>query len=117
MRFLSLIAGAMMLAGTAQAADIKDPENTLLLQLKDGTVVIQLKPEVAPNHVKRIKELAFQHNVPVIENIPLARALFAATKVGTMIPVEMYVAIAEVLAFVMRQRERFGSKWRGSVAA
>jgi flagellar biosynthesis protein FlhB len=34
-----------------------------------------------------------------------------------MIPVEMYVAIAEVLAFVMRQRERFGNKWRGTVAA
>ncbi len=46
------------MATTANAADIKDPENTLLLQLKDGTVVIELKPEVAPNHVKRLKELA-----------------------------------------------------------
>lgn len=60
MRFLSLLAGAMMLAGTAQAADIKDPENTLLLQLKDGTVVIQMYPEKAPNHVARIKELVRQ---------------------------------------------------------
>ena len=60
MRILSLIAGAMMLAGTAHAAapTIKDPENTLLLQLKDGTVVIQMYPEKAPNHVARIKELA-----------------------------------------------------------
>ncbi len=59
MRIRSLILGlAMMLSvSTANAAEIKDPENTLLLQLKDGTVVIQLKPEVAPNHVKRIKEL------------------------------------------------------------
>ena len=65
----------------------------------------------------RIKELAFQHGVPVIENIPLARALFASSKVGTMIPVEMYLAVAEVLAFVMRQRERYGMKWRGTVAA
>lgn len=60
MRFLSLLAGAMMLAGTAQAADIKDPENTLLLQLKDGTVVIQMYPEKAPNHIARIKELVRQ---------------------------------------------------------
>ncbi len=37
-----------------------DPENTLLLQLKDGTVTIQLLPEKAPNHVARIKELARQ---------------------------------------------------------
>ena len=44
----------------ARAADapITDPENTLLLQLKDGTVVIQLLPEKAPKTVARIKELA-----------------------------------------------------------
>lgn len=34
-----------------------DPENTIYLQLKDGRVVIQLYPNEAPNHVKRIKEL------------------------------------------------------------
>jgi flagellar biosynthetic protein FlhB len=90
-------------------------------------IAIKYDPMVAPAPMvvalgqrkiaERIKELAFQHNVPVIENIPLARALFAVTKVGTMIPVDMYIAIAEVLAFVMRQRERYGSKWRGTVAA
>lgn len=59
MRLRSLFAGLLMLAATAaHAVEIKDPENTLLLQLKDGTVTIELKPEVAPNHVKRIKELA-----------------------------------------------------------
>ena len=35
----------------------RDPENTLILDLKTGPVVIALKPEVAPNHVERIKEL------------------------------------------------------------
>ncbi|MBN8530927.1 MAG: peptidylprolyl isomerase [Alphaproteobacteria bacterium] len=39
-------------------AAIKDPENTLILTLKDGQVVIELRPDVAPNHVARIKELA-----------------------------------------------------------
>ena len=39
-------------------ADIKDPENTILMELEDGTVVIQLLPDVAPGHVDRIKELA-----------------------------------------------------------
>lgn len=57
MRLLSFFTGLFFLASTAQAAEIKDPENTLLLQLKDGTVVIELKPDVAPNHVKRLKEL------------------------------------------------------------
>ncbi|MFE3835599.1 peptidylprolyl isomerase [Pseudogemmobacter sonorensis] len=39
-------------------AEIKDPENTIILTLKDGEVVIQLLPEVAPKHVERMKQLA-----------------------------------------------------------
>jgi len=39
-------------------AEIKDPENTILLELKDGTVTIQLLPDVAPQHVERMKTLA-----------------------------------------------------------
>ena len=38
-------------------ADIKDPENTILMELKDGTVAIELLPDVAPKHVERMKEL------------------------------------------------------------
>ncbi|MEC8372582.1 MAG: peptidylprolyl isomerase, partial [Pseudomonadota bacterium] len=38
-----------------EAADL---ENTIYLELKDGRVVIELLPELAPNHVKRIKELS-----------------------------------------------------------
>lgn len=37
---------------------VKDPENALLLKLKDGDVVIEMFPDSAPNHVERIKELA-----------------------------------------------------------
>ena len=39
-------------------AEIKDPENTILMELKDGTVVIELLPDVAPKHSERMKELA-----------------------------------------------------------
>ncbi|MGJ8628325.1 MAG: peptidylprolyl isomerase [Sulfitobacter sp.] len=39
-------------------AEIKDPENTILMELKSGTVTIQLLPDVAPKHVARMKELA-----------------------------------------------------------
>ncbi|MGR3712249.1 MAG: peptidylprolyl isomerase [Shimia sp.] len=39
-------------------ADIKDPENTILMELKDGTVVIELLADVAPGHATRMKELA-----------------------------------------------------------
>jgi peptidylprolyl isomerase len=39
-------------------AEIKDPENTLVITLKDGDVVIEMLPDVAPKHVARIKALA-----------------------------------------------------------
>ena len=38
--------------------EIKDPENTLLIELKGGTVTIELLPDVAPKHCERMKELA-----------------------------------------------------------
>lgn len=39
-------------------AEIKDPENTILIELKDGTVTIELMADVAPEHCARMKELA-----------------------------------------------------------
>lgn len=39
-------------------ADIKDPENTILMELTGGTVTIELLPDVAPEHTTRMKELA-----------------------------------------------------------
>ena len=39
-------------------AEIKDPENTILIELKGGTVVIELMPGIAPKHAERMKELA-----------------------------------------------------------
>ncbi|MEX1233602.1 MAG: peptidylprolyl isomerase [Roseovarius sp.] len=39
-------------------AEIKDPENTILIELKDGTVAIELLPDVTPGHATRMKELA-----------------------------------------------------------
>ncbi|MBB3929724.1 cyclophilin family peptidyl-prolyl cis-trans isomerase [Kaistia hirudinis] len=41
-------------------ADIKDPENTLILETTKGTAIIELRPDLAPGHVARIKELARQ---------------------------------------------------------
>ena len=39
-------------------AEINDPENTILIELKDGTVTIELLPDIAPGHCERMKELA-----------------------------------------------------------
>lgn len=51
---------------------------------------------------KRIKALAAENGVPMVENKPVARALFAIGKVGSPIPSEMYQAVAQILAFVYR---------------
>jgi len=52
----TLLLGASPMS--AAAAPTLDPENTIYLDLPDGRVVIQLRPDLAPNHVARIKELA-----------------------------------------------------------
>ncbi len=49
--------GLSAACASASAAPARDLENTLYLQLKDGRVVIELRPDLAPEHVKRIKEL------------------------------------------------------------
>jgi flagellar biosynthesis protein FlhB len=54
----------------------------------------------------RIRTLATEHGVPVIENPPLARTLHAAAKVDEEIPVEHYKAVAEVIGYVLRLRRR-----------
>ena len=53
-----------------------------------------------------IRSLAKEHGIPIIENKPLARALAEQVKAGRAIPVELYAAVAEVLAFVYRLRNR-----------
>ncbi len=45
----------------------------------------------------RIREKAEEHNIPILEDKPLARALFAATEVGQMIPPEFYKAVANIV--------------------
>jgi len=53
----------------------------------------------------RIREIAREAGVPVMEDKPLARALYKAVEVGREIPFEMYQAVAEVLAFVYRMND------------
>jgi flagellar biosynthetic protein FlhB len=50
----------------------------------------------------RIRDVAKEHDVPIIENPPLARALHASVEVDQAIPAEHYKAVAQVIGFVMR---------------
>ena len=52
----------------------------------------------------RIKEIARAAGVPIVENKPLARALYASVEVGASVPADLYKATAEVLAYVYRLR-------------
>ncbi len=50
----------------------------------------------------RIREVAKAHDVPIIENPPLARALHASVEVDQAIPAEHYKAVAQVIGYVMK---------------
>lgn len=55
----------------------------------------------------RIRQVATDHDVPIVENPPLARALYAAVEVDQEIPAEHYKAVAEVIGYVMRLKGKF----------
>ncbi|MFQ5736239.1 MAG: flagellar biosynthesis protein FlhB [Thermodesulfobacteriota bacterium] len=56
---------------------------------------------------QRIRELAREHDVPLVENKPLARHLYRHVEVGMQVPMEVYKAVAEVLAYVYRLKGKF----------
>ena len=53
---------------------------------------------------QRIKEIATEHQIPLVEDKPLAQALYKMVELGDYIPAELYRAVAEVLAYVYRLR-------------
>ena len=52
----------------------------------------------------QIREIAKEHNVPIVENRPVARALYNNVPLDGMIPSDLYVAVSEILAYVYRLR-------------
>jgi flagellar biosynthetic protein FlhB len=54
----------------------------------------------------KIREVAGEHRVPIVENVPLARALYATVDIDEEIPVEHYQAVAEVIGYVLRLKGR-----------
>jgi flagellar biosynthesis protein FlhB len=77
-------------------------------------VALQYKPEMGAPRVlakgvewlaQKIKEEGRLHDIPTVENVPLARALYRSVEVDQEIPGELYKAVAEVLAFVYKARK------------
>lgn len=80
----------------AVALSYKDKEMTAPKVLAKGQGLIAL----------RIREVAKEAHVPVVENPPLARQLHRVAEVGRAIPADLYQAVAEVLAFVYQLRQK-----------
>jgi len=59
----------------------------------------------ADKTAERIKELAKENDVPIVENKPLARAMYDVVEVGDPLPNEFFAAVAEILAVIFRQKE------------
>src|SRR5690554_1608175 len=55
---------------------------------------------------QKIRELASEHHIPIVENKPLARTIYKVVEIGDFIPPNLYQAVAEVLAFVYKLRGR-----------
>ena len=55
----------------------------------------------ADNIALKIREIAKAHDIPIVENVPLARALYATVEIDVEIPVEHYHAVAEIIGYVM----------------
>lgn len=58
---------------------------------------------------QKIKDIAIENDIPIVENVQLARALYASVEIGSEIPADLYQAVAEILAYVYRLSERVQS--------
>lgn len=59
-KFILALFAALTFSAASSATEVSDPDNTLVMELKDGTVLIEMYPDVAPRHVERIKDLVRQ---------------------------------------------------------
>lgn len=82
---------------------------------KDAAPVIIAKGE--GRFARRIKEIAAEHGVPMIENKPVARMLFKIGEVGEPVPTALYQTVAEILAFVYRTHRYYFHALRARRAA
>ncbi len=68
----------------------------------DAPVLVAKGVEIV---AKKIREIAEENDVPVVENPPVAQIIWRQTEIGQEIPVELYQAVAEILAAVYRLKE------------
>ena len=104
----------MQMARNRQMADVPTAD-VVLVNPTHVAVALRYEPSKGAPRViakgqgeiaTRIRELALEHRVPMVQDVPLARALHASCEVGAEISAEFYGAVAKVLAFVMSLKAR-----------
>jgi len=102
------IAGRRMMEDVPKADVIVTNPTHIAVALKyDETMIApRLIAKGADLVAEKIKAIAREKNIPIIENKPLARTIFKTLKLGQAIPKELYTAVAEVLAYVYRLRRK-----------
>jgi flagellar biosynthetic protein FlhB len=73
---------------------------------KDKMVAPRVVAKGADLVAQRIKQIAAEANIPMVENVPLARAIFKSVKIGQIIPRNLFQAVAEVLAYVYKLKNK-----------
>ena len=88
---------------------ITNPDHyAVALQYKRGEMSAPKVIAKGKNNVaEKIKEIAKENNVPIVEDPPLARSLYSSCEVGDFIPENLYVAVAKILAKIFKNRGQF----------
>jgi flagellar biosynthesis protein FlhB len=101
----------MMAAVPKASVIITNPTHySVALQYERGMAAPVCLAKGVDSMAFRIREIARKHNVPIVENVPLARALYATVEIDEEIPVEHYHAVAEVIGYVMGLRRNLSGR-------
>src|SRR5215467_14456235 len=101
----------MMAAVPKASVIITNPTHySVALQYERGMAAPVCVAKGVDNMAFKIREIARQHSVPIVENVPLARALYATVEIDEEIPVEHYHAVAEVIGYVMGLRRNLSGR-------
>ncbi|MCB0368172.1 MAG: flagellar biosynthesis protein FlhB [Bdellovibrionales bacterium] len=78
----------------------------VVLKYDNNLPAPQLVAKGADLIAEKIKQIAKENNIPIVENKPLARTIFKTMKLGQVIPRELFVAVAEVLSYVYKLKRK-----------
>ena len=93
-KYISLICALCLIFGLLSGCGSSETENT---ETYDASKEMR----------RKIREIANNHDIPIIENIPLARLMYKEVDIDQEIPEEMYKAVAEVLVAVYKLKNKY----------